>query len=91
LEKLNLSIKNFLTNNGLEKGVNQQKAITVWSVVVGEKIATNTKPEFVEFGVLTVKTKNSTWRNELQFKKKDIIKNLNKELGQNTIKELRFI
>jgi len=91
LEKLNLSIKNFLTNSGLEKGFNQQKAVTVWSRVVGKKIANNSKAEFVEFGVLTIKTSNSTWRNELQFNKKDIIKNLNKELGQNTIKELRFI
>ena len=91
MEKLNLSIRSFLSKNGLEKGVNQQRAIIVWSKVVGKKIAKNSKAEFVEFGVLTVKTKNSTWRNELQFKKKDIIKNLNKKLGQNTIKELRFI
>ena len=91
MEKLNLSIKNFLTNSGLEKGVNQQKAIIVWPTVVGKKIAKNSKAQFVEFGVLTIKTTNSTWRNELQFNKKEIIKNLNNKLGQNTIKELRFI
>ena len=91
MEKLNIAIKNFLINTGLENGVNQQKAVIVWPKIVGTKIAENTTAELVDFNVLTIKVKNSTWRNELYLKKDIILKKLNKELGSNTIKELRFL
>ena len=91
MEKLDIAIKDFLTNTGLENGVNQQKAIIIWPKIVGTKIAENTTAELVDFNVLTIKVKNSTWRNELYLKKNIILKKLNKELGPNTIKELRFL
>ena len=91
MEKLDIAIKDFLTNTGLENGVNQQKAIIIWPKIVGTKIAENTTAELVDFNVLTIKVKNSTWRNELYLKKDIILEKLNKELGPNTIKELRFL
>ena len=91
MEKLDIAIKDFLINTGLENGINQQKAIIIWPKIVGTKIAENTTAELVDFNVLTIKVKNSTWRNELYLKKDIILKKLNKELGPNTIKELRFL
>lgn len=91
MEKLDTAIKDFLINTGLENGVNQQKAVIIWPKIVGTKIAENTIAELVDFNVLTIKVKNSTWRNELYLKKDAILKKLNKELGPNTIKELRFL
>ena len=91
MEKLDIAIKDFLINTGLENGVNQQKAVIIWPKIVGTKIAENTNAEIVDFNVLTIKVKNSTWRNELYLKKDIILEKLNKELGPNTIKELRFL
>ena len=91
MEKLDIAIKDFLINTGLENGVNQQKAVIIWPKIVGTKIAENTTAELVNFNVLTIKVKNSTWRNELHLKKDIILEKLNKELGPNTIKELRFL
>ena len=91
MEKLDITIKDFLINTGLENGVNQQKAVIIWPEIVGIKIAENTTAELVDFNVLTIKVKNSTWRNELYLKKDIILEKLNKELGPNTIKELRFL
>ena len=91
MEKLDIAIKDFLVNTGLENGVNQQKAVIIWPKIVGTKIAENTTAELVDFNVLTIKVKNSTWRNELYLKKDIILEKLNKELGPNTIKELRFL
>ena len=91
MEKLDTAIKDFLINTGLENGVNQQKAVIIWPKIVGAKIAENTNAELVDFNVLTIKVKNSTWRNELYLKKDIILEKLNKELGPNTIKELRFL
>ena len=91
MEKLDIAIKDFLINTGLENGVKQQKAVIIWPKIVGTKIAENTIAELVDFNVLTIKVKNSTWRNELYLKKDIILEKLNKELGSNTIKELRFL
>ena len=91
MEKLNTTIKKFLNNFGLTQSVNQNTAIILWDEVVGEKISKNTEPISVEHGTLTVSVSNPAWRQELVFKQQDIINQLNKKLGKNTIKEVRFI
>ncbi len=91
MQQLKSVINRFLKNNGLDKGVNQQNAILIWEETVGDTIASNTKAETVEHGTLTVKTTNPAWRQELVFKKRDIIEKLNSKLGKNTIREIRFI
>ena len=91
MEKLNTSIKTFLDNYGLKKGVKQNTAIAIWGEVVGGRVSKNTEPLSVEHGVITVSVSNSTWRQELLFKHQDIIQELNNRLGKNTIKEIRFI
>jgi len=91
MEHIKQAIKGFLKNAGLEDGVVQQKAMEIWHEVVGENVANNTSPESIEHGILTVKTKNPVWRQELLFQKKEIIKKINKRLKKNTIKEIRFL
>ena len=91
MQELKSAINTFLKKAGLEKGVSQNKALLVWKEVVGDKVSQNTTPERVESGTLYIKTSNPTWRQELVFKKTDIIKKLNNTLGKNTIKEIKFI
>ena len=91
MQELKSAINTFLKKAGLEKGVSQNNALLVWKEVVGERVSQNTTPEKVESGTLYIKTSNSTWRQELVFKKTDIIKKLNNTLGKNTIKEIKFI
>ena len=91
MQKLKAAINNLLKAAGLEAGVSQNKALLVWDDVVGAKVSENTTPEKVEAGTLYIKASNSTWRQELMFKKDDILKKLNKKLGEKTIKEIKFI
>ena len=91
MEHIAGAIKKLIRKQGLEKEINQQKAIDLWGDVVGQKIKEQTEPIEVKFGVLTVKTTNSIWRQELQFQKKKIVKSINKKLIKTTIKDVRFI
>ena len=91
MEHISGALKKLIKKEGLESEINQQKAIDLWEEVVGQKIKENTEPTEVKFGVMTVKTKNSVWKQELQFQKKDIMKSLNKKLIKTKIKDLRFI
>jgi len=91
LEHIAASLKNLIKKQGLEKELNQQKAIDIWSEVVGKKINENTEPVSVEFGILTVKTSSSVWSQELQLQKQNIVQSINKKLTKTTIKDVRFI
>ena len=91
MQELKSAINLFLKNNTLETGVNQNNALLIWESIVGDKIGQNTTPDKVEHGVLTVKVKNSTWRQELVFEKQNILTKLNLKLGNKTIREIRFI
>ena len=51
MQHISRAIEKFLRKSGLEKGVAQQKALFVWSNVVGEKVAENTEAEKVDHGV----------------------------------------
>ncbi len=91
MEHIAGAIKKLIKKQGLEKEINQQKAIDVWGQVVGKKIREQTEPIEVKFGVLTVKTRSPAWRQELQFQKNNIVKSINKKLIKTTIKDVRFI
>jgi|TARA_B110000438_G_scaffold67164_1_gene67573 predicted nucleic acid-binding Zn ribbon protein len=91
LKPINTVLNSFLKNNNLFSGVNQQKAVDLWPKVVGNKIAENTEAVSAERGVLFIKASSSTWSQELQLKKKDILLKINKELGKKTITDLRFV
>ncbi len=90
-QSLRSVINQLLEKNGLTAGVNQQKALLEWEAAVGTTIAKNTEPDRVEHGIIYVKTATPAWRQELIFKKKEIIVRLNKILGKQTIKDIRFI
>ena len=91
MEHIARALKKFIKKQGIEKEINQQKAIDVWAEAVGKKIKEQTEPVEVRFGVLTVRTSSPVWRQELQFHKKSIIDSINKRLKKTTIKDVRFI
>ena len=91
MQHIQKAINKFLKSSGFENAVAQQKAIEVWEKCVGKKVTENTTAETIEHGVLTIKTKNAAWRQELVFQKKEIIKKLNKKLKKNIVKEIRFL
>ena len=84
-------LDSFLDKAGLTTGISQQQALLCWEEVVGDTIAKNTTPEKVEHGILIVRTTTPSWRQELLFKKSQIIDKINASLGKQTIKDIRFI
>jgi len=91
MQELKNAINLLLKNNNLETGLRQNKALLIWESVVVKNIGENTTPDRVEHGVLTIKVKSSTWRQELLFEKHNILTKLNLKLGKKTIREIRFI
>ena len=75
--KLSQSIENLLKKtkfNPLFLGNLENK----WEKIVGTKIANVTEIIKTENDALYIKCKNPTWKNELQYQKKEILKKINK-------------
>ena len=91
MEQLKKAIQEAISGSGLERAIQQESAVSIWSDVVGDVVSKVTDAASVDKGVLVVKTKSATWRQELYMQKKDIIDKINKKIGSAAIKEIRFI
>ena len=74
----------------MESKVKEQMCALVWDEVVGERVAGAAQPEFVRDGRMFVVTKSPVWANELTFYKEEMIRNLNRRVGGDALKEIVF-
>lgn len=88
---LGKTIAQLLKNMGIEQRIKEHQALNEWSEIVGEKVAAVTRANKVVDGILFVKVKNSSWRNELIYMRQEILVKIDQTVGTGVIKELRFI
>ena len=91
MELLKNAIKEAVKKTGIDVALKQESAVFLWGDVVGRAVAGVTEATGVEKGVLVVKTSSPAWRQELHMQKKEIINKINKNIGSEAIKEIRFI
>ena len=91
MKSIKTVLNTYLFKTGLDVGVNQQQAVSLWPTAVGKKIAEKTTIQDVKHGVLIVRVASPVWAQELQFQKKEILLKINKTLGKKTIKDIRFV
>ena len=76
---------------GLEVGLRQCEAVSVWPEVAGEKIAAATEACGIHDGVLQVACRSNVWANELSLLKPRLLKALSEEIGKGVVKDIRFV
>ncbi len=62
----------------------------IWEEVVGSAIAHQTQPFRVRNMILWVNVTSSTWMQQLEFMKRQIVKKLNDRMGEKLINDIRF-
>ncbi|ABB22895.1 DUF721 domain-containing protein [Pelodictyon luteolum] len=75
---------------GMREAFLQFKALEAWGGVVGPAIARATTVERFSDGQLFVRVRNSSWRMELNYRKVDIVRQLNAVLEKPMVKEIIF-
>ena len=75
---------------GMKGAQEEHRALKVWQNVVGETIAKMTEVEKFVKGILYVKVLSPSWRNELSFRKRNIIGRLNEAVGKSMVKDIVF-
>ena len=61
-----------------------------WSEIVGESIARQTQPRSIRNRILFVDVSHSTWIQQLQFLKPNLLEKINRFLGETPIQDIRF-
>lgn len=85
---LSALLKEFVKEEGLEEGLLRVRISKAWDVVVGRKYAVYTTSKFFNNGVLYCTISSSIVRNQLFFRRDDIVFHLNKELGEEIVKNV---
>ena len=81
-------LKNFVSDNSLQKGLDKVDTSDVWEKVMGSAITKYTRTIKFERETLYIELTSSVLREELSYGKQKIIDNLNDELGKVLIKKL---
>jgi len=79
-----------ITHLGLKKGLQDNKAVTCWEEVVGQKIAAKSYPLKITAGVLYIKTESPVWSQQLSLMAEELKTKMNEHLGKATVKQIRF-
>jgi predicted nucleic acid-binding Zn ribbon protein len=76
---------------GLQKRFEAEIVILKWRQIVGEDIATNTRPGKISRRVLTVAAKNAVWAHHLSTLKEEIIAKINAFAGEKAVSDIKFL
>ena len=84
-------MRSVLEETSLQNRMDELKAADMWKQIVGEGIASLTGKPTVKNGVMSVGVANASLRNELMMSRSSLREIINKNIGKEIIKEIRFI
>lgn len=79
-----------LQENCMQDRLDESRAAELWGAVVGEDIARQCARPFVKSGVMTVGVPNASLRQELAMNRTKLRLAINREIGRDTLSEIRF-
>lgn len=87
-QSLSEVLKNFVTDNKLQTGLDKVEIKNAWAQVMGPAIEKYTQAIRLERNTLYVQLTSSVLREELSYGKEKIISNINESLGKTLVKKL---
>jgi hypothetical protein len=81
-------IRKLMKNPKLADRLDELDALEVWKELIGEQLQKYIAEARMIKGSLLIKVKSAPLRNELSYKKTDIIKQINTKLGREVVKEI---
>ena len=81
-------IKKLMKNPKLANKLENLAAIYAWKEIVGKQICNYIKDQKIHKNILYVQLKSSVIRNELSYKKTEIINEINQKIGKKLINDI---
>ena len=83
-------LPDLLRQLGLAEAAQGWRAVSEWPAVAGARIARYTRAVSFRDGTLNVEVEGSAWMHELGFLKPELVRNLNRHLGADVVRDVRF-
>ncbi len=83
-------VEQFLKENRLDKKLKRAHVIGCWEELMGKVVANHTRNLYFSDQVLFVELDSPALRNELVFRKAEVVKKINADAGEELIKEVVF-
>ena len=90
LEPLAAILPGLMQQLGLADDAAGWRAVTEWPEVAGVRIARRTRAVSFRDGTLNVEVEGSAWMHELGFLRRELVRNLNRHLGADVVRDVRF-
>ena len=74
----------------IRKRLQELDVIEIWDDIIGKDLKKYIKDASFSKKTITVRFSSSVLRNELSYKKKDIIDKINKKIGKDLVKDIEF-
>ena len=91
VESISRVLPSLLREMGLEAGILGWRAVTEWPAAVGPRVARRARAVSYKDGTLRIEVEGSSWRYELAFLKRDLLRQLNRHLGSPLVRDLEFV
>jgi len=73
-----------------ETGEDLENVCSIWNSTVGKSVAENAQPFALKGKILLVNVTSSSWIQQLQFFKNDILTKINISAGKKLVEEIKF-
>ena len=91
MEALGGALGRALRKLGLEQNLLGWRAVEEWPQLVGPRVSRHSRAVSFRAGTLLVEVEGSAWMQELQFLKRDLIRNINDYLGRELVRNVHFV
>ena len=81
-------IRKLMKNPKLSKKLDELDALAIWDDIIGQTLIKYIINKKIYKGILHVKLKSAPMRNELSYKKTEILQKINKRLGKKFLKDI---
>ena len=78
-------IRKLMNNPKLANKLEKLDALEAWEEIIGKQICNYVKDQRINKGILYIKLKSSVIRNELSYKKSELITEINQKIGKKLI------
>ena len=83
-------IKKLMRNPKLVDRLEKLDVLDIWKEIIGKDLKQYVTESRIKDNVLYVKVKSSVLKNELSYKKTELIKKINKKIGKEIIKDINL-
>jgi len=91
MEAIASVLSRVLRQLGLEGDLEAWRAVDEWPQVVGPRVSRHTRAVGFRDGTLRVEVEGSAWMQELGYLKRDLVARINRHLGSERVRDVRFI